>query len=214
MANQINYKLGYQVDSKSLNDIRNSLKELQNIKITGISGPLEKAQGHMSKIIAYANSLERILNSSYNSKLGTLNVSKFTEEIGKVKGGIQGIYKEFSYAGIAGQNAFRDITTKALTTNVQLKQTHKILDDMAITMKNTLKWSISSSIMSSFTGSIERAYGFVKSLDSSLNDIRIVTGKSADEMDRFAVQANKAAQTLATRTTDYTRAALIYAQQG
>jgi len=33
-------------------------------------------------------------------------------------------------------------------------------------------------------------------------------------MANFAVQANQAAQTLGRTTTDYTKAALIYAQQG
>ena len=42
----------------------------------------------------------------------------------------------------------------------------------------------------------------------------IVTTKSADEMDRFAIQANRAAQKLGASTRDYTDAALIYYQQG
>jgi hypothetical protein len=40
----------------------------------------------------------------------------------------------------------------------------------------------------------------------------VVTGLGADEMTRFAEKANKAAKILATTTTDYTKAALIYYQ--
>jgi hypothetical protein len=36
--------------------------------------------------------------------------------------------------------------------------------------------------------------GYAKSLDSSLNNIRIVTGQSADEMARFAENASRAAK--------------------
>lgn len=216
MANQITYKLGFQVDNKGITEVRNSLKTLQNLNLNDIAGPnqlnLKDAEQHFSAIIAYSNKLEHLLDRSFNKTLGTLNVSKFNEELKNID--INDLYKEFSYAGVAGQNAFRNITAQALTTNTQMKQTHKILDDMAVTMKNTIKWSISSSLMNSFTGSIERAYGYIKNLDTSLNDIRIVTGKSADEMANFAVQANKAAQALGSRTTDYTNAALIYAQQG
>ena len=79
---------------------------------------------------------------------------------------------------------------------------------------NTVKWNIASGAVNAMTRSIEQAWGYVKNLDTSLNDIRIVTGKSADEMANFAVQANNAAQTLGRTTTDYTKAALIYAQQG
>lgn len=65
-----------------------------------------------------------------------------------------------------------------------------------------------------FTGSIQQAWGFTKSLDSSLNDIRIITGKNADEMARFAEKANLAAKNLGRTTTDYTKASLIFTQQG
>ena len=64
------------------------------------------------------------------------------------------------------------------------------------------------------TRSVQQAWGYVKSLDTSLNNISIVTGKSADQMADFAVKANSAAQALGKTTTDYTEAALIYAQQG
>jgi len=51
-------------------------------------------------------------------------------------------------------------------------------------------------------------------LNESLNDIRIVTGKSTDEMARFAKQANDAAKALSTTTNEYAEASLIYFQQG
>ncbi len=81
-------------------------------------------------------------------------------------------------------------------------------------MANTIRWGITSSIWNTMTTSLSRAYGFAKSLDTSLNDIRIVTSKSADEMERFAITANKAAKDLGTKTTEYTNASLIYYQQG
>jgi TP901 family phage tail tape measure protein len=65
-----------------------------------------------------------------------------------------------------------------------------------------------------FIGSISSAYNYSKDLNASLNNIRIVTGKSVDEMARFADQANNAAKALSTSTTNYTDAALIYYQQG
>lgn len=85
---------------------------------------------------------------------------------------------------------------------------------MAITMSNTIRFGISSSIMNNFTNSIQKAYNYVQKLDKSLNDIRIVSGASADQMDRFARYANNAAQKLGASTLDYTNAALIYFQQG
>jgi TP901 family phage tail tape measure protein len=85
---------------------------------------------------------------------------------------------------------------------------------MAETFANSARWSIASGAVNGLTRSVEQAWGYVKSLDTSLNNIQIVTGKSADEMKRFAEQANSAAKELGATTTDYTNAALIYAQQG
>ena len=85
---------------------------------------------------------------------------------------------------------------------------------MGQTLTNTIKWSISSSAINAFTGSVQKAWGFVRDLDSSLNDIMIVTEKNSDDMERFAIQANKAAKALGATTKDYTKASLIYYQQG
>ena len=87
-----------------------------------------------------------------------------------------------------------------------------LFKEIGVTLKNSIKWNIASSVVNTFSGKVQEAYGYVKNLDSSLNDIRIVTGKSADEMDKFAEKANKAAQTLGKSTTDYTKASLIYYQ--
>ena len=90
----------------------------------------------------------------------------------------------------------------------------KFIEKIGETMANSIRWSITSSAINSLTGSVEKAYGYIKKLDTSLNNIRIVSGQSANQMAEFAVQANKAAQALGTTTTTYTDAALIYYQQG
>jgi hypothetical protein len=66
--------------------------------------------------------------------------------------------------------------------------------------------------LNAFTGAISNAYGYAKNLNKSLNDIRIVTGYSADKMAQFAKEANKAARALSSTTQEYTKASLIYYQ--
>jgi len=51
---------------------------------------------------------------------------------------------------------------------------------MATTLANTVKWNVASSAVNSLSNSVQQAFGYVKSLDTSLNDIRIVTNKSAE----------------------------------
>jgi hypothetical protein len=57
-----------------------------------------------------------------------------------------------------------------------LKKSSKLLDEFATTMKNTIRWQFSSSMLHNFMGSISSAVGYAKDLNKSLNDIRIVTG--------------------------------------
>jgi TP901 family phage tail tape measure protein len=85
---------------------------------------------------------------------------------------------------------------------------------MAVTMANTVRFGISSSIFNNLTNSIQKAYDYTLKLDRSLNDIRIVSDASAESMEKFAKYANESAKQLGASTLDYTKGALIYYQQG
>jgi hypothetical protein len=104
------------------------------------------------------------------------------------------------------------LTRSVVNAQVPIMRSNALLSSLFITLKNTAKWQISSSILHGFMGSISTAYNYAKDLNKSLNDIRIVTGNSAQEMERFAAQANKAAKSLSTTTNEYTKASLIYYQ--
>ena len=221
MANggSIKYNIGFNVDKSGLNQLKASLQEIKNMtakdfmNITG-GNDLGKAKKELDEIHRTLGKVDAAFESAFNSDLGTLNIAKFNQNLSSSGLTIQKIQADLARTGTAGQNAFRNMTSQILTTNMKLKESHTLIDNMATTMANTIKWGAASSVMNSFTGTVQRAYGYVKNLDSSLNDIRIVTGKSADEMDRFAEKANKAAKNLGQTTTNYTDAALIYYQQG
>lgn len=218
MANggSIKYTVGFNVDKSGLNQLKASLQELKQMTAADLikinPGFANTAQAEIQKIRGSIGELETALNKAFNTNLGTLNISKFNQELKKLN--LNAIYADMSKLGAAGQNAFRNTTAQILTTNMQLKQTHSLINNMATTMANTVKWGVASSIMNGFTRSVQQAYSYVKRLDTSLNDIRIVTGKSADEMERFATKANNAAKALGQSTTNYTEASLIYYQQG
>jgi len=95
-----------------------------------------------------------------------------------------------------------------------LKRSNELMDKLWVTMKNTVRWQITSGFLTGFTSTIGDAYRYAQDLNESLNNIRIVTGKSTEEMTQFAKQANRAAKELNTTTARYTDASLIYYQQG
>jgi len=93
---------------------------------------------------------------------------------------------------------------------VPLKRTNAMMGELWVTMKNTAKWQLSSSIIHGFMSAVQKTFDYTQDLNKSLNDIRIVTGYSSDRMASFAREANKAAKALSTTTKAYTDASLIY----
>lgn len=217
-AGQIQYTIGFNLEKKGLNELKDQLQKLSSLNNIGTIRELNpnmdvnKARQTFRLLQADINNINKAFSNAFNSNTGITNVKKLNEEFKKMD--LTRIGKDFSALGQEGKKAFNQLAATSMTTNLQFKETNSILQKMGETFANTIRWKISSGVINKFTGSISQAYGYVKHLDSSLNDIRIVTGKSADEMDRFARTANKAAKALGASTTEYTEAALIYYQQG
>ena len=218
MAKQIKYSVGFDIKQSDLNTLKANLQQLKKLSLSDLmkinQSDRAAAIQTFTQIREQAENVQQAIKAAFNAKLNTVNIETFNKSLKQAGSSVQQVYETFKKGGVAGQNAFRSLTSQVLTTNVQLKQTHTLLDNIATTLANTIKWNIASSAVNTLSNSVQQAWGYVKSLDTSLNDIRIVTGKSADEMANFAVQANQAAQSLGKTTVDYTKAALIYAQQG
>lgn len=209
-SSRINLDVGFNVDKSSLEGVKRSLQELQKLNIGSFSGP----QKDLLKIKDQAKKVETALTNAFNVKLNSVNLERFNAELVKQKTSIAQIQAAFAKAGTTGQTAFNRLATSILTTNLQLKETHSLIQNFGTTMLNTIKWGFASSIINNFTGSIQQAVSYVEGLDKSLTNIRIVTGDSREEMAKFAEEANRASQSLGRSTMDYTKAALSYYQQG
>lgn len=212
MANQIKFDVGFNVNKSDLNALSIALKNIQNeVNKASVTGNLTeelKAAGNA------ANQLQSILNQAWNSKLGQLDLSKVNNSIRTTYGSVVNLKNALEGSGAAGAAAYNKFASSVLHTNIQLKQSNKLISDMATTLGNTFRYGISSRVVNDLVGSLEKAFNYTVKLDTSLNDIRIVTDKSADSMEKFARQANDAAKSMSASTLDYTNAALIYYQQG
>ena len=214
---KIQYTIGFNVDKGGLKELENTLKSLNNMSATDImkNNPalsMNEARSAMMKLRQSISEVQTAFGKAFDSKVGVLNIEKMQSSLKKLD--LSTIQKNFAAIGPKGSQAFLQISQAALTTNIKLKETNSLMNKMGTTLINTLKWTFSSSLINRFTGAIQQAVGYVEHLDSSLNDIRIVTKKSADEMQVFGERANDAAKALGKATTDYTEAALIYYQQG
>lgn len=220
MAEQrrIDYTVGFKTDKSGLNQVKKSLEEIRNLSQNDLAKAMNidtsTAQKNLLTARQEAIAVENAFRKAFNQKLNTVNIDKFNQSLKQSNTSLQQVYQNFSSVGATGQNAFRNLINQMTNSNFQLKETSSLIKEMGTTLMNTVKWNIASSAVNSISGSIQQAYGYVKNLDSSLNDIRIVTGKSADEMTKFAEKANDAAKALKKSTTDYTNASLIFYQQG
>ena len=212
MANKINFEVGFTTNSKGLQELKSELAEIRALASNdkGFGGDLSKIQA----MVKSANDLEYAMTAAFDVDLNTVNIQKFNQILKQSKTDLSQIQQNLAYAGTAGQSAFLKATAGLMQFNTAAKQTNQFLDSIATSFANTIKWSAMSSIVNTITGTIQKSYYYVKDLDSALNDIRIVTGKNADEMSRFAEEANNAAKALAVTTEDYTQGSLIYYQQG
>ena len=209
----------YQLNQSKFNEIMSALEKIQlmtNSEYMSINKGLktEEAKRQLEQLRPVITDIKMSLSKAFNTNIGTVNISKFNQELANSKLNINQAYKALQNYGTVGQIAFRQLATGLATQNLQLKESHSLLDKMSQTMANTVRYGISSSVFNTLTNRLQQSYEFSKQLNTSLNDIRIVTDKSADDMARFAVQANKAAKALGGTTQDYAKASLIYFQQG
>ena len=215
MAKQLNVSLAFTADTskakQQLQELQSSLDKLissANTKTGELGLTKELAQAS-----AEANKLKILLESS-TSASGTLDLGKFSQGLKKSGMELKDYANTLQSLGPEGTQAFAKLAQSITTANIPLKQSNKLLQEFATTMKNTVRWQFSSSMLHGFMGAMSGALSYAKDLDKSLNDIRIVTEYNTDRMAQFAAEANKAAKALSTTTTEYTNASLIYFQQG
>ena len=211
---QIGVNLAFTADTKQvkqqLQDLKQSLSALT--ANSARTSPLGLTK-EVTEAISGVNKLGIALNNATHQN-GKLDLSQFRQEIDKAGLSAEQIANNLNTLGPAGKKAFSELTQSIVNAEVPLKRTSGLLSEFFVTLKNTARWQISSSILHGFMGSVQSAYYYAQDLNESLNNIRIVTGKNTDEMAQFAKEANEAAKALSTTTTAYTDASLIYYQQG
>ena len=215
MPKQLNVNLAFTADTDAAKrQIMDLQKALQDVaKMPSKSSELFDD----SKIKAASKAameLQKHLQAAVNVNTGQLDLSRFSTSLAASNKDLKTYVNTLMQAGSVGQNAFMQLARAVSTAEAPITRINSHLAQMGTTLKNTVRWQLSSSLLHGFMGSIQAAYGYSQDLNKSLNNIRIVTGQSVDEMATFANQANAAAKALSTTTTSYTDAALIYYQQG
>lgn len=215
MAKQLNVDMRFTADTskakQAINDLEQSLQKLGHSSMPANAG-IDPAQ--FEKASAAARELEFHLKNAYNAKTGNLDLSKLSSSLKASNTNLDKLVSNFGNAGSLGKEAFVKLARAIALADQPSLTLGTHLNALLVTLKNVARFQLSSSIMHGLIGGIQSAYGYAQDLNKSLNNIRIVTGQSTEQMARFAEQANKGAKALSATTLDYTDAALIYYQQG
>lgn len=182
--------------------------------VTGTSLKEFPLTENLSEAQRAAASLELALSRAVNPSTGQMNIKAFSDSLKESHINAAQLAEQMGKFGSAGTNAFSKLTEQVVKAEEPLRQTSKLMDDLFTTVSNSLKWQLSATALYGLMDSISGAYQYAKNLDSTLNDIRIVSGQSSQQMAEFAQYANNAARELATTTNQYASASLIYFQQG
>ncbi len=168
------------------------------------------------KFEAELRELGGILEKHLNPNTGKINAKNLVADLNNNENFlmIEKLGQRYAEVGVNGQQSFRKVANEADILNKKITSSNTVLEKMGTTLMNTIRWNISSSVVNAVTGEFQKMYYFAKDLDRTLTDIRIVSGQSADQMERFAIYANESAQALKVSTIEYAQAATIFFQQG
>ena len=186
MAKQLNVNLAFTADTgKAKAQIQDLQKSLDHL-ITGVgkSGELGLTKDLVEARGAAADlkiALEGALTST-----GSIDLSKLDDGLKRSGKTLSDYRAKLEKLGPQGQETFLKLSQSIISAEAPLKRTNKLLDEFKTTMANTVRWQLSSSLLHGFMGGLQSAYGYAQDLNKSLNDIRIVTGYSADHMSDFA----------------------------
>lgn len=208
---QVNYQVNFNPNTTAL---KTSLQSLQKDLQSLAAMPIRLDDGSVTNAINNVKQLEHHLKAATDVNTGKLDISKFAQQLKQSNIDLKTYANSLNMLGTQGQTAFLKLAQSIAAGQGPLRRTNKLMTELWTTMKNTMRWQLTSSLLTGFTSAISTAVRYAKDLDKSLNDIRIVSGQSAASMDAFAERANKAAKALSASTLAYSDAAKIYYQQG
>lgn len=212
-SNTVEYNLKTTLDASGISKLQAEIRKTQDA-LRVLSAQELIGDKSASKAIQEIEKLQRALTTSFNSRVGMLDMNKFTAELTKSKTNLAGLQQEFAKAGITGQTAFNQVIGRLGKLDTGVKSTSKAVDKIFNTIGNTVRWGIVSSAFNQMSNSIYKSVEYVKELDDSLTQIMLVTDYSRENMNDFAKNANEAAKNLGSTTTAMTNASLVFAQQG
>lgn len=196
----------------ALQNLKTTLSEIQHMGVT--SSGTSAMTADMKAATEAAQQLRYHLQQATNVSTGKLDLSLLNKSLASSKTSITELTRNFASCGAAGTQAMNQLAQSIIQAETPTLRINSAVERLWNTFKGSLRWEVAARALQGGLSTIQKAVSYAKNLNESLNDIRIVSGESAESMADFAKYANKAAKELSATTLDVTRGAEIYYQQG
>ena len=202
------FQANTQAALNNIQSLSNMLNKISTKTVIGVDG------GSLQTAVKSAEQLQTALAQATNVDTGKIDLNKLNSSLKQSGTNLQQLARNLQNTGTQGQQSFVKLANAIAQAETPMFKLNAKLKEFGVSLINTVKWQIASNMIHGVQSAIDGAISHAKDLNGALNDIRIVTGKSIDEMSKFADVASKAAKELNTTTTEYSKAALIFYQQG
>ena len=170
--------------------------------------------GAIQQAAQAAQSLQMHLQSAMNVNTGKLDLTKLNTSLKQSGQSLSELSSKLVASGTQGQQAFSKLANAIATAGAPAATLNSTITQFMKTMGSAIMWSAAYGALNKVTEVISDAVSYAKDLNKALTEIAIVSGMTAEQLDSFAVKAEKAARKLNSTTIEYAKAALIFYQQG
>jgi chromosome segregation ATPase len=212
-SNTITYGIKTSLDKSGIASLQAELQAVNNTLVQMQSKALI-TPAQAQKAVAEIGKVRDALTSSFDSRVGMLNLNKFNSQLSQAGITMNGLYSTFSKAGAQGQRAFTQMVGQLNQAGTSAKAVSTTMQKIVTTIGNTARWGVIASAFQEIMNSVREAVEYVEDLDESLTNIMMVTDYSREAMNDYAKSANEAAKAIGSTTTAMTNATLVFAQQG
>ena len=210
-SRKIQVQLGFSADTSQaqsqIQQLQSTLQSIANTKVTVHGGSIDQAAQS-------ARMLSQHLAAATNVNTGRLDFSALQTSLKAANTDLTTLTNSLLAMGPKGQQAFSQVANAVAHAELSVKKTNSALQSFGVTLMNTIKWQAASTMIHGVMSAFSSAIGHIEKLDKALNNIQIVTGKTSAEMAAFAKRAQELSKALSSTTEEYSKASLIYFQQG
>ena len=139
---EIKYSVSFDINTQNVTKAFDKIRDLTTSDLKKINPEIDdkKLNAELQKIRGTVNTLESAITKAFNPKLNTVNIKTFKNELASSNTNLQQVYNTLKQTGEVGENAFRQLSTKMLDTNIKLKETSGLFKEIGVTLKNSIKW--------------------------------------------------------------------------